>query len=248
MLGVHHPLVKSVRKAVQHGARTDDGYAVAEGFHLLHEAIRANALIGAILATPRAAEKLGNTGKLHLVDETILHQISSVENSQGLISLIQIDDYPLEDCLADDTLVIALDGIQDPGNAGAIIRSAEAFGATGAVFLKGAVSPWNPKTLRASAGSLFRLPFAISDWETFQAEIQKRGIPLYAAHPRAEKRAAEVPFHQPAAILIGSEGQGVPAEHERYATSVRIPTQNVESLNAALAAGILLYEARRQRS
>jgi TrmH family RNA methyltransferase len=177
-----------------------------------------------------------------------LHQISSVETSQGVLSLLQLNEQPLSLTLDNDTLVIALDGIQDPGNAGTIVRSAEAFGATGVVFLKGSVSPWNPKTLRASAGSLLRLPFALAPWEEFLSELQKRQIPLYSAHPRAEKRIDEVPFKNPAAILIGNEGRGVPAEHEQHATPVRIPTENVESLNAALAAGLLLYEARRQRT
>jgi TrmH family RNA methyltransferase len=145
-------------------------------------------------------------------------------------------------------LVITLDGIQDPGNAGAMIRSAEAFGATGAVFLKGTVSPWNPKTLRASAGSLLRVPFAVTEWEVLLGEVERRGIGLYAASPRAEKRVDEVRFDQPVVLLIGNEGNGVPPEHERFATPVRIPTASVESLNAALAVGILLYEARRQRS
>ena len=248
MLGAHHPLVKSIRKAVQRGARTDDGFAIAEGFHLFYEAIRANAVIGAILATPAAAEKLDGATNLHVIDGSTLAQISSVENSQGVIALVQIDDQPVASCFSGNPLVIALDGIQDPGNAGAIVRSAEAFGATGVVFLKGTVSPWNPKTLRASAGSLFRLPFAIAGWEPLLTEIQHRQIPLYAAHPRAEKRVDEVPLHQPAVIIIGNEGRGIPPGHERHATAVRIPTDNVESLNAALAAGILLYEARRQRS
>ncbi|MFN0106915.1 MAG: TrmH family RNA methyltransferase [Bryobacteraceae bacterium] len=248
MLGVHHPLLKSIRKAVQRGARTEDGFAIAEGFHLLHEAIRANASIGAILATPRAAAQLEGIAEYQLVDESTLRQISSVENSQGILSLIRIDALPLAQCLAGNTLAIALDGVQDPGNAGAIVRSAEAFGATGVVFLKGSVSPWNPKTLRASAGSLFRLPFALSEWDPFLHEIESRRIPLYAARPRAEKRIDEAPLNQPAAILIGNEGRGVPPEHEYHSTPVRIPTHGVESLNAALAAGILLYEARRQRS
>jgi len=248
MLGVHHPLLKSIRKAVQRGARTDDGFAVAEGFHLLEEARRAKTPIGAILATPRAAERVGDSPLLHLVEESVFHQISSVENSQGVISLIQIEERPVADCFEGMALVIALDGIQDPGNAGAMIRSAEAFGATGAVFLKGTVSPWNPKTLRASAGSLLRVPFAVMEWEAFLGEARGRGIGLYAASPRAEKRVDEVRFDEPAVLLIGNEGNGVPPDHARLATPVRIPTSNVESLNAALAAGILLYEARRQRT
>jgi TrmH family RNA methyltransferase len=248
MLGVHHPLLKSIRKAVQRGTHTDDGFAVAEGFHLLHEALRARTPIGPVLATARAAAQLDGVVDFHLVDETTLHQISSVETSQGVLSLLQLNEQPLSTTLESNTLVIALDGMQDPGNAGAVVRSAEAFGATGVVFLKGSVSPWNPKTLRASAGSLLRLPFALSPWEEFLHEVQARHIPLYSAHPRAEKRIDEVPLKDPAAILIGNEGRGVPAEHEAHSTPVRIPTENVESLNAALAAGILLYEARRQRT
>ena len=248
MLGVHHPLLKSIRKAVQRGTRTDDGFAVAEGFHLFHEAVRANTPIGAVVATTRAAAQLDDTVRYYTVDDATLAQISSVENSQGIISLLTVNDQPLARIFEGRTLAIALDGIQDPGNAGAIVRSAEAFGATGVVFLKGSANPWNPKALRASAGSLLRLPFALADWDTFLAEVEARQLPLYSAHPRAEKRADEVPLNNPAAILIGNEGRGVPADHERHATPVRIPIQNVESLNAALAAGILLYEARRQRS
>ncbi|MBI2687460.1 MAG: RNA methyltransferase [Acidobacteria bacterium] len=249
MLGVHHPLVKSIRKAVQRGARTEDGFAVAEGFHLLEEAIAANLRIAAILATPTAAARLpDNIPPVHLVEESTLHQISSVETSQGVLSLVAVEEHPLGALFHRAPLVIALDGIQDPGNAGTIIRSAEAFGSTGAVFLKGSVSPWNPKTLRASAGSLFRLPFALAEWEEFHREMQKRQIALYSAHPRAKSRIDQVPLHGACAILIGSEGRGVPPDHERHAIGVRIPTTGVESLNAALAAGILLYEARRQRS
>lgn len=248
MLGVHHPLLKNIRKAVQRGTRTDDGFAVAEGYHLLHEALRAGTKIGAVLATSRAAAQLEGVAEFHLVDEATLHQISSVETSQGVLSLLAINEQPLANLFQGTPLTVALDGIQDPGNAGAIVRSAEAFGASGVVFLKGSVSPWNPKTLRASAGSLLRLPFALAEWDDFLAATTERAIPLYAAHPRAEKRIDQVPLQSATAILIGNEGRGVPAEHERHSTAVRIPTENVESLNAALAAGILLYEARRQRT
>jgi TrmH family RNA methyltransferase len=248
MLGVHHPLVKSIRKAVQRGARTDDGFSVAEGFHLLDEALRVNTPIHAVLATPRAAAPLDGKVEFHLIDESTLQQISSVETSQGVISLLQIDEQPLAATLAGNTLAIAMDGVQDPGNAGAIVRSAEAFGATGVVFLKGTVSPWNPKTLRASAGSLLRLPFAVSEWEPFLEAATSRQIPLYAAHPRAERRIDEMDLRNPATILIGNEGRGIPPAHQADTTPFRIPTQSVESLNAALAAGIILYEACRQRS
>lgn len=233
---------------MQRGSRTDDGYAVAEGFHLLDEALRSGTRLGAVLATPAAAGRIPDSVAVHIVDESLLRQFSSVETSQGILSLLLIGEKPLAQCLDGKTLAIALDGLQDPGNAGAIVRSAEAFGATGVVFLKGSVSPWNPKTLRASAGSLLRLPFAVCDWEPFLESVKERGIPLYSAQPRGERLIQDVPLSEPAAILIGNEGRGVPAEHEAEAIAVRIPTAAVESLNAALAAGILLYEARRQRS
>lgn len=250
MLGIHHPLVKSIRKAARKGSRTDDGFAVAEGFHLLREALRSGIPVGAVLATPAAAAQLPGGPLLHLVTDALLSQISSVEASQGVISLLKLEDHAPARCLEDSSavLAIALDGIQDPGNAGAIVRSAEAFGATGVIFLTGTVSPWNPKTLRASAGSLLRLPFAVCDWESFHHLIETREIALYAACAHDGRWIQEVPLRAPTAILIGNEGRGIPPAHEELATPVRIPTAGVESLNAALAAGIMLYEARRQRS
>ena len=132
-----------------------------------------------------------------------------------------------------------LDGVQDPGNAGAILRTAEAFGATGAVFLKGTVSPSNPKCLRASAGSAFRVPIAV--------EIPP-GLTLYAADPRAELSVSQANLGVACAIVIGGEGSGVRPELVARATGVKIPTTGVESLNAAVAAGILLYAARTKRA
>lgn len=254
MLGVHHPLVKTIRKAVQRGARTPDGLAVAEGPNLVREALRSGVRIEAILATPRAAELL-DAGlsvpdlSVQWIDESLMNQISAVENNQGVLALLDIGESPLSGALAGSAaLTVALDGIQDPGNAGAIVRSAEAFGASGVVFLKGSVSPWNPKTLRASAGSLLRIPFALAGWDDFLSGVTARGLSLVSADPHAARRIDEISLSGPTAILIGNEGRGVPGDHAKSAIPVRIPTQGVESLNAALAAGILLYEARRQRS
>lgn len=222
---------------------------MAEGPNLLREALRSGTRIEAVLATRRAAETLDSVISVQCIDDSTMHQISSVETSQGILSLLALDEAPLAAVLSGPApLVIVLDGIQDPGNAGAIVRSAEAFGATGAVFLKGSVNPWNPKTLRASTGSLLRVPFSLAGWEELQPAVQSRGLALISADPHAGKRIDSLPLTGPVAILIGNEGQGVPPAHAASAVSVRIPTQGVESLNAALAAGILLYEACRQRS
>jgi TrmH family RNA methyltransferase len=130
------------------------------------------------------------------------------------------------------------------------MRAAEAFQATGVAFMKGSVSPWNPKALRAAAGSTFRLPF-VDDLEPSDLEsaLRDHKLDLWAAMPWSQGalEAAEADFTRPAAIVIGSEGQGISDALHSIARGVAIPTSGVESLNAATAAAILLYEARRQR-
>ena len=146
----------------------------------------------------------------------------------------------------DDALVVVLDGVQDPGNAGAILRAAEAFGASGVIFLKGTVNPYNPKCVRGSAGSVFRVPL-IACVEADEV-LRLTGIEWYAAMPRAQKLVSDADLAAPCGMIIGSEGHGVSPLLAGHATGLRIPTSGVESLNAAVAAGILLYEARRQRA
>jgi TrmH family RNA methyltransferase len=182
------------------------------------------------------------------VRDAVFAEIASTEATQGVIALVRPPAWTLDQLLRGRSLVVVLDGVQDPGNAGAIVRAAEAFGGTGAAFLKGSVSPYNPKSLRASAGSLFRLPVvAHADPSLLLAAIDHKRIALYAAVPRAKKSIADARLAESCAIIIGGEGRGVsPALLDR-ATAVRIPTSGVESLNAAVAAGVLLYEARRQR-
>ncbi len=129
------------------------------------------------------------------------------------------------------------------------MRAAEAFGITGAVFLKGSVNPHNPKCMRASAGSLFRLPLIAALEEPVLIEaLETKGCKLFAAMPRSEMLVSDADFKSSCAIVIGSEGKGVSQTLTGLATPLRIPTTGVESLNAAVAAGILFYEARRQRN
>jgi TrmH family RNA methyltransferase len=249
-----NPLLKSVRRAIRRGRLTDDGYCVAEGFHLLEEALRSNRPIKAVLA----GESVRHAVMSHLrglsqircitVPSALLAGISSTETSQGVIALVQPPEWTLDQILRGNTLAMVLDGLQEPGNAGAIVRSAEAFGATGAIFLKGAVNPFNPKCVRASAGSIFRLPcvYGIED-SLLLAAVEQRGIVLLAAMPGAGPDIASADFKRNVALVIGSESRGIADTLRQASAPVRIPTSGVESLNAAVAAGILLYEARRQR-
>jgi TrmH family RNA methyltransferase len=234
-----NPLVKQIRRAVSRGTLTEDGYAVAEGFHLLEEALASKREIGAVIVSQTARE-MPHLPQTRVVSEKTFRDLSSTESPQGVIALVRPPAWTLDQILSGCALVVVLDGVQDPGNAGAILRAAEAFGATGAVFLKGTVNPYNPKCLRGSAGSVFRLPIVM--------DADLTGLRLYAAMPRARQTIDEADFRGPCGIVIGSEGHGVSAALETRVTGVRIPTSGVESLNAAVAAGIMLYEARRQRT
>ncbi len=240
-----NPLLKEVRRLAAGGAPGEDRLVLAEGPHLLDEALRSKIEIHAVILAESAPEIPG-TGQVSSVTrivrvlDSLFNKLAATDSPQGVLALVRLPDWTSDDLLRSaHPLVVVLDGVQDPGNAGAILRTAEAFGATGAVFLKGTVSPSNPKCLRASAGSAFRMPMV--------TEIPP-GLTLYAADPRAELPVSQAKLGVPCAIVIGGEGSGVRPELAARATGVKIPTVNVESLNAAVAAGILLYEARRQRN
>jgi len=144
--------------------------------------------------------------------------------------------------------VVILDGIQDPGNAGTIVRSAEAFGAAGLIFMEGSVHVANGKFLRAAAGSLFRMPYLeYQKRPGLMAQLRASERPLYALTPSATKPVDQADLRGSVALVVGSEAQGVSPELIACATGLRIPTRQVESLNAGVACSIALFEAARQR-
>ena len=252
---IRNPLLKDVRKAIVRGGLTEEGCAVADSFHLLEEAIRSDCAVDYVLVSHsvRAAVDSHIRGlksiRLVVLPDGLFARLAPTESSQGVIALVRPPQWNLEQLFRGHALVVVLDGLQDPGNAGTIVRAAEAFGATGVLFLKGAVSPHNPKTLRASAGSLFRLPYASGvDPDLAMAALEQQKLDLWAAVPRAGKSLAEADFTRRCAVIIGSEGRGVRDRLRARATELRVVTSGVESLNASIAAGVILYEARRQRS
>jgi len=274
-----NPLLKDVRRAVARGGLTQQGWCVAETFHLLEEALRSDCEVKMVFAAESArpaaeahVRRLPGV-KVAVLPDALFQSISDTETSQGVMALVNPPAWRIEQLFRGNALVVVLDGVQDPGNAGAILRAAEAFGATGAIFLKGAVSPYNPKTLRASAGSLFRVPYVHGvDAELALAALRQNQVALFAGVPASGVLASGVPASGvlPSGVLashkgtvrclanvdltvkcgliIGNEARGVGAELRSAALDVSIPTVGVESLNAAMAAGILLYEARRQRA
>lgn len=247
-----NPLLKDVRRAIDRGGLTSQGWMVAETPHLLEEALRGRLEVKAILAARSAEGTVGSLApgrRLTIVEDALFQKIGGAVSSQNVIALIAPPVWTAAAILGGRSLAVVLDGVQDPGNAGAIARAAEAFGASGVLFLKGTVSPFNPKTLRASAGSLFRLPFlhGLEAGET-RAALAAAGVELYAAMPRGAKPLAAADLTRPCALAIGGEGAGVGPAMRAGATGLSIPTVGVESLNAAVAAGVLLYEAARQRA
>jgi TrmH family RNA methyltransferase len=249
-----NPLLKEVRRAAVRGTLTEDGYCIAETFHLLEEALKSDRPIRAVIT----AESVRSAVEGHVkglkqvpvlrVPDRLFAELSTTETSQGVMTLVRPPSWDLDQLFRGQSLVVVLDGLQDPGNAGAIMRASEAFGATGVIFLKGTVSPFNPKAIRASAGSLFRLPFVIGlDENIACAALEQKRLDIYAAMPGGQKLLPDVDLTRKCAIIIGSEGRGVSTRIRSIAFDLRIQMQQVESLNAAVAAGILLYEARRQR-
>lgn len=249
-----NPLLKDVRRAIARGSLTEEGLMVAEGFHLLEEALRSERQVRRILvaSSVRSAVESHTRAlrgvRLAVLDDGLFQQIAATETSQGVIALVAPPAWNLDQLFRGLSMVVILDGIQDPGNAGAIVRAAEAFGATGAIFLKGTVGAFHPKTLRASAGSCFRLPLVQGlDPSLARAAVEQRRLDLYAAVPDSGKRLDEVDLSRRFAVILGSEGRGVSEKWRSAAQDLRIPTTGVESLNVAVAAGVILYEARRQR-
>lgn len=250
-----NPLLKDVRRAIGRGGLTSSGCCIAETFHLLEEALRSECAIHTVICSESVhgtvERRIGGLRNIEIirVPDSLYSEISATESSQGVMALIKPPVWELDQLVRGEPLVMILDGVQDPGNAGAILRAAEAFGASGVIFIKGSVNPYNPKAIRASAGSVFRVPLVSGlDPTLALAAISQRKIDLYAAMPKASLTIAEANLQRRCAFVIGSEGRGVSAQLQGAALDLRIPTSRVESLNAAVAAGILLYEAWRQRT
>jgi len=250
----HNPIVSRFR----HAARASDPDVLIEGLTLIEEAVRARWPIVIAAATGAAIE-----GAPHLwrelmsaatecveVNDAVLAAISPARTPSGAVALARPGSPALEDLPTPDALAIAALGVQDPGNLGAIVRSAEALGASGVIACDGSADPFGWKALRGAMGSGFRLPIVRSAtgdaalaWARAHAirtiGLTLHGTPLTSADLRS-----------PALVLVGAEGRGLPAEIvAQVDQAVTIPMMPpVESLNVAVATALLLYEARRQRA
>ncbi len=246
-----NPRVKQLRAAFQSHPRLAQGLIAIEGDHMLEEALRSGQAIKTVFLSERRDPPayLPHSIEILTLDSAIFASVTETRTPQGIAALLVPPVGTVESMLLTTPLILIAVGLQDPGNLGTLIRSAEAFGATGLLTTPGTVSPWNQKTLRASAGSIFRLPIATATPETLHLLHQHKVLLLAAVKDEAASIAA-TDLNQPTAILIGNEGAGLPEDWLALATSrITIPTPGpVESLNAAVAGSILLYEAARQRT
>jgi TrmH family RNA methyltransferase len=247
--------LKELRRALAHPGRGEDSLAGIEGPKLLDEALRARLRIACIFAAQGAehlldALPLPPETEVLLLPRELLDSALATETPQSIAALVEPPQWAWAQLLDGHVpLIVVLAGLQDPGNLGTILRSAEAFGATGVVSLPGTATAWNPKAVRASAGSVFRLPLLTADSEECFKRLRKAGVKIFTTALQGAEAAHRVRLAGPVALLIGNEGNGVPEELAAQADgAITIPGPGpVESLNASVAAGVLLYEASRQR-
>lgn len=255
LTSLQNPLVKSFRKLHSAKQRRLSEVFLLEGTHLLEEAIAINYPLETVLCTPEwqsLHEKLWEAicqqaTRVEIVSREILVAIATTVVPDGVVATARRNQQQVVPYTG---IGLALETLQDPGNLGTIIRTAAAAGASGLWMSEDCVDLDNPKVLRASAGQWFRLPMRVSaDLTATVGEAQQAGMQVVATLPTAELSYWQVDWRYPSLILLGNEGAGLSDRLAAMADlQVRIPlSSGVESLNVAIAAALLLYEARRQR-
>jgi RNA methyltransferase, TrmH family len=249
--------VKQLRAAFQGLARLSGGLIAIEGDHLLEEALRSGMVLKTVFLSERREMPTIVPHGVEVVRlaEDVFKSVVETQSPQGVAALMVPPVSTLDDVLGSGDaapLILIAVGLQDPGNLGTLVRSAEAFGATGVLATPGTVSAWNQKALRASVGSVFRVPVVAVGASEIEG-LKRRGVRLVAAVGAEDDgvtAAQEMDFTSACALMIGNEGAGLAGEWiEMCDARVTIPCPGaVESLNAAVAGSLLLYEASRQRT
>ncbi|MGQ9511690.1 TrmH family RNA methyltransferase [Thermodesulfitimonas sp.] len=259
-LGKHNQRVKALIRLARRRHREKEGKFVAEGPRLVAAALASAWPVEGVYFTPDFAAQKGEMlftlarqrgVPLYELPTEVFSRVAATETPQGVLAVIGIPTVALEALLRPEPpLILVVDGLQDPGNLGTLIRTAQAAGATGALLLAGTVDLYSPKAVRATAGAVFHLP-VVQDlpWAEALRFLQAAGLTLVVADPRGETPFYAADFTGPVALVIGSEGAGPRPEVIRVASRrVFIPMPGgAESLNAAVASSLLIYEAVRQR-
>jgi len=236
--------------------RREAGVFIVEGIKMYKEA--PTDWIQEVYLTQKALDELGEPKHTcYLVEDSVFEKISDTQTPQGVLTVLRRPQHDLDKIIAgkSDTgktqLILLLENLQDPGNLGTILRVGEAAGVTGIIMTKGTVDIYNPKVVRSTMGSIYRMPFAYTDniCDTISA-LNNAGVTTYAAHLQGSEVYTEYDYSLPTAFLIGNEGNGLTDEATKMAKKrLLIPMEgSVESLNAGIATAVLIYEAHRQRA
>jgi TrmH family RNA methyltransferase len=249
--------VKELRRLFHEARPNEKGEVAIESVHLVEEAIRSGLRLEAVFFSESARARahklipqLSSHVELLLLPDEVFRSAVPSETPQGVAALVRLKSFELENAFSPQPpMVIVSVGLQDPGNLGTIARSAEAFGATGILLGEGTVSQWNWKSLRASAGSIFRVPAVKVELASVISDLKARRIRVLATSSHKGTLIAQADLSGPVALLVGNEGSGLSKDVLAQADEmVAIPqSPRVESLNAGIAASIILYEAARQR-
>lgn len=242
-------LIQQIRQlAVSRALRKRTELCLCDGEKLLREAITARIPIETVLFTGRQPQNLPEGVRLVQVDAALMEYVSPMDTPPGLLFLAKMAEEELPDHLDGDCYLV-LDGVQDPGNVGTIIRTADAFGCDAVILVNGCADHCSPKTIRASMGAVFRLPVYRTDTEILLRRLQQDGILLYGAALRGDTQDIRSMTARRRALALGSEGSGLTEKILQYcAGTVRIPMrERCESLNVATAAAVLLWETYRDR-
>ena len=256
--GRHNALVKELRQAFNRGELTGSGECAIEGFRVIEEAMKSGLRIRAVFfsesAEPRAHKllpQIASQAEALLLPDKLFSSAVPSQTPQGVAALVYVKSFTPNEVVGSSlpgpVLVIA--GVQDPGNLGTIIRSAEAFGAKGILLGEGTVSAYNNKVVRASAGSVFRVPIAKTSMEAAIALLRPNSFRLLATSSHKGTALPETDLSGATAVFIGNEGAGINKKFlAQMDELIMIPhSSKVESLNAGVAASIVLYEVARQR-
>ncbi|MDT3700238.1 MAG: RNA methyltransferase [Thermincola sp.] len=253
-------LVKYIRSLRDKKIREQEGRFLIEGFNFVSEALASGIVLEKLIISERAKKNLstaelirhiGSPESIVRVSDSVMEYMSETETPQGVMALLKIAEVPLTSLQVQLTSVfIILDGIQDPGNVGTVIRTADAFGAAGVILTKGCADIYNAKTLRSTMGSVFHLPVLrdIAAAEVVQF-LQSQGVNIAVTCLEPEALPVEdsnILF--PLALVFGSEARGVSDEMRQAGDwLIKVPMAGrAESLNVAVAAGIMIYEASRR--
>lgn len=250
---VHHDKVKYLRSLSDRKQRSAEGRIAIEGARLIDDALAANFTPDWVFCAPRllprAQETLRRLQARHIevfeVSDAVLKACSETETPQGLIGVIKQPQllWPRQ-----PHLIVIADRLRDPGNLGTLLRSSAAAGVSGVLLAPETVDAFNPKVVRGAMGAHFRLPIVAADWAAIADRVQ--GMDVYVAEADESRSYTSIDWTRPSALIVGGESEGTSDTAAKLATMrISIPlAREVESLNAAVAASVILFEAKRQYS